>query len=119
MITVRYPDPATAEQVAQKLAGEPQTASSPQVELVLTADADGRAHVSDPQHGARFMARSNVVSWGGFGLLFGAIAGAAGGRGILAILGGGIVTGLAWGCLALLLGFCTGPGPDKACRQGD
>jgi hypothetical protein len=63
---------------------------------VLSADGDGRTHVTDPQHGARFMARNNVVSWGGFGLVFGAIAGGVGG-GILGLLNNEIVTGVTWG----------------------
>ena len=42
-------------------------------------------------HGVKAMSKSDVVSWGGFGLVFGAIAGALGGGGILGIIEGGLV----------------------------
>ena len=107
MITVRYPDPVTAGQIAKRMAAAGQTPNAPQIELVLSADRDGHRHVTDPSHGAGFIARSNVVSWGTFGLIFGAIAGGVGG-GILNLLGNAILTGVGWGLFDRVAGLSYG-----------
>jgi hypothetical protein len=54
------------------------------------------------------MARSDVISWGGFGLVFGAIVGLAGGGGILGFLEGGLVTGVGWAVFGLVAGALYG-----------
>jgi uncharacterized membrane protein len=113
MITVRYPDSATAGQIAVRLEVGEKESDAPQVEMVLSADRDGGTHVTDPHHGARYMARSNVVSWGAFGLLFGAIAGGVGG-GILGIVNNAIVTGVAWGLFGLVAGVLYGSWAGQA-----
>jgi hypothetical protein len=118
MITLRYPDPATAEQVASRVARTARPADAPQIELVLRADRSGRRHVTDPGHGAAYMARSNVVSWGGFGLVFGAVAGAIGGGGLLGLLGHGLVTGVAWGLFGLVAGLLYGRWAGQATSAG-
>jgi hypothetical protein len=56
------------------------------------------------------MARSDVISWGGFGLVFGAVAG---GGGILSVLGNVLVTGVAWGLFGLVAGTSTGSGQAR------
>jgi hypothetical protein len=108
MIVFRYPGPGAARQVATRIAADnAQAKHLPQVELVLSTDRSGRRHVADPSHGVAAMARSDVISWGGFGLVFGAIAGAAGG-GLLGFLNSALLTGLIWGLFGLLAGALYG-----------
>lgn len=54
------------------------------------------------------MAKSDVLSWGGFGVIFGAIARAAGNGGILSALKHGVVTGIAWALFGLVAGALCG-----------
>jgi hypothetical protein len=117
MITVRYPDPATAGHIAARLEDAGKGSDAPQVELVFSADRNGGTHVTDPHHGARFMARSNVVSWGGFGLVLGAITGALGG-GILGLVDNAIVTGAAYGLFGLVAGILYGLWAGQAITAG-
>jgi uncharacterized membrane protein len=108
MIVFRYPGPGTAREVAARIAADgAQAERLPQVELILSTDRSGGRHVADPGHGVAAMARSDVISWGGFGLVFGAIAGAAGG-GFLGFLNSAFLTGLIWGLFGLLAGALYG-----------
>jgi uncharacterized membrane protein len=107
MILVRYPEPETARQIAAKRGvGSPPSAS--QVELVFRCDADGRRHVASPKQGVAAMSKSDVISWGGFGVVFGAIAGLTGGGGLLGFLEDGVVTGVAWALFGLVAGALYG-----------
>ena len=54
------------------------------------------------------MARSDVISWGGFGLVFGAIVGVVGGGGILGFLEDGVATGIGWALFGLVAGALYG-----------
>jgi hypothetical protein len=108
MIVVRYPDPAAARQIAARLTAGDRSVSPLQVELVSSVDHDGRRHVTDPSHGVAAWARSNMISWGGFGLVFGAIAGLTGGGGVLGLLGDTLWTGLVWGVCGLVAGVLYG-----------
>ena len=83
MILLRYPDPRTAEQVASRAAPAAKNTGAPvQVELVIQADRDGRRHVADPSQGVKAWAKSDLISWGLFGVAVGALAGAFGGGGV-------------------------------------
>jgi hypothetical protein len=64
--------------------------------------------VHSPNFGVGFSARSSLVSWGVLGLIFGAIGGLTGGGGILAFLGGGLITGIVWGAFGMLAGALYG-----------
>jgi hypothetical protein len=109
MIVVRYPDPATAAQVAVRVAADgAETKDSLQVELIGRADRDGRRHVSDPTHGSAAMAKGNIVSWGGLGLVIGAVTGAAGGGGVLGFLGGALATGVGYAVFGAAAGVLYG-----------
>jgi hypothetical protein len=79
-----------------------------QIELVIANDGNGRRHVTEPTTGTAAWARSDVVSWGLFGVVIGAIAGATGGGGILGFLEGGVVTGLGWAVFGLFAGALYG-----------
>jgi uncharacterized membrane protein len=108
MLLYRYPDPKTAGHVAAALAKGAKTNGTPRVELVIETDRRGRRRVSDPTHGTAAWARSDVISWGAFGVVFGAIVGATGGGGILGFLEGGVVTGIAWAIFGLAAGALYG-----------
>lgn len=107
MILVRYPDTATARHVAAKTAKD-ATQGSPQIELVIETRPDGRRRVADPTQGVAAMSRSDVISWGGFGLVFGAVVGLVGGGGILGFLKDGVVTGVGWAVFGLVAGALYG-----------
>jgi hypothetical protein len=109
MLLVRYPDPKAAARVAATVAeAESATHGGPQVELVIENDQSGRRRVTDPTRGTGAWARSDVISWGGFGLVWGAIVGALGGGGILGFLEGGVATGIGWAIFGLAAGALYG-----------
>ncbi|MGZ4663484.1 MAG: hypothetical protein ACXV5Q_00140 [Frankiaceae bacterium] len=119
MILYRYPTPKAATRVARNLPrSTPSGASPPQVELVIETDQGGRRRVTDPSHGTAAMARSDVISWGGFGLVFGAIVGLAGGGGILGFLKDGLVTGVGWAVFGLLAGALYGLWAGRSISAG-
>jgi hypothetical protein len=109
MIVLRYSDPKAARQAASRIATDgAQAMNHPEVELVIETDRSGRRHVTDPTHGVAAWARADIISWGGFGLVVGAIVGATGGGGILGFLKGGLLTGVAWGLFGLAAGVLYG-----------
>jgi uncharacterized membrane protein len=111
MIIIRYPSTATVKQVASRAAptSKKAAAASPvQVELVIWADSGGRRHVADPSQGAWAWAKSDLISWGLFGVVVGALAGAFGGGGVHGIVSNGVVTGILWGVFGLVAGALYG-----------
>jgi hypothetical protein len=111
MIMLRYPSTATAKQVAAKAAptSKKAAAASPvQVELVVWADPSGRRHVADPSQGVKAWAKSDLVSWGLFGVVVGALAGAFGGGGVHSFVSDAIVTGIGWAVFGLVAGALYG-----------
>ena len=59
-----------------------------------------------------------MVSWSGFGHIFGTLAGVAGGGGILGLLGNAILTGIAWGLFGLVAGMLYGQWAGQAVSAG-
>ena len=109
MLLYRYPDPKVAGRVAaQLLKAKPPKDGAPRVELVIEVEPDGGRRVVDPTHGTAAWARSDIVSWGLFGLVFGAIAGALGGGGLHGLVKGGVVTGIGWAIFGLVAGALYG-----------
>jgi hypothetical protein len=109
MILLRYPDPATAKQMASKAAPKSNKDAGPvQVELVIWADRNGRRHVADPSQGVAVVAKSSLVTWALFGLVFGALAGAFGGGGVHSFVSDAVVTGISWAVFGLLAGALYG-----------
>ena len=111
MILLRYPDPGTARQIASRAAPKSKkeaNATPVQVELVIWADRGGRRHVADPSQGAKAWAKSDVISWGAFGLAVGALTGAFGGGGTHPIVNNAVVTGIGWAVFGLLAGALYG-----------
>jgi outer membrane lipoprotein SlyB len=111
MIMFRYPGTGTARQVASRTAptSKKAAASSPvQVELVIWADPGGRRHVADPSQGVKAWAKSDLISWGLFGVAFGALAGAFGGGGVHGFVSDAVVTGIGWAVFGLAAGALYG-----------
>ena len=109
MLLFRYPDPKIAAQVAQAAArGKPGANGAPQIELIIETDRNGRRHVTDPSRGAAAWARADVVSWGLFGVVFGAFAGAIGGGGLHGAVSDAVVTGIGWAVFGLVAGALYG-----------
>ena len=71
---------------------------------MVRTDPRGRRHVADPTFGSAAMVRSNIVSWGLFSLVFGAISGAFGG-GLFRV---GLLTGIGWAIFGIFAGFLYG-----------
>ena len=109
MLLVRYPDIKTAPRVAAQLSkAKASENGAPQVELVIETKPNGRRHVVDPTRGTAAWARADVVSWGLFGLVFGALAGAIGGGGLHGLVHGAVVTGIGWAVFGLVAGALYG-----------
>jgi uncharacterized membrane protein len=108
MVMLRYPKPATAKQMASHPPAEEGAGLSLEVEMVIRSDADGHRHVSDPDLGVWARAKSTLRSWGGFGLVFGAVIGAVGSGGVLGIIGDGLLTAVVWGVFGLAAGALYG-----------
>lgn len=110
MIVLRYPDPGTAGQVAAKAAPTSKKAAGPvQVEAVIRVDRDGRRHVVDPgSQGVKAYAMSDLVSWGLFGVVVGALAGFSGGGGVHGLVDNAVVTGIGWAVFGLFAGALYG-----------
>ncbi|HEY7010478.1 MAG TPA: hypothetical protein VH395_16125 [Jatrophihabitantaceae bacterium] len=106
MILVRYPDPGTAAEVAARVA--PGTEKTVQIEMVIRVDQDGRRHVADPSQGVKAWAKSDLISWGLFGLVVGALAGAFGGGGVHSFVDDAVVTGICWAVFGLVAGALYG-----------
>jgi len=60
--------------------------------------------VHDPKLGVAAMVPSDIVGWGAFGVLAGAIGGASGGG----IFKGAVITGIAWGVFGAFAGALYG-----------
>src|SRR5215831_18463231 len=111
MIVLRYPSTATAKEIAAKAAPSSQKAAavSPvQVELVIWADSGGHRHVADPSQGVKAWAKSDLISWGLFGVVVGALAGAFGGGGVHSFVSDAVVTGIGWAVFGLVAGALYG-----------
>ncbi len=109
MLLLRYPGKDTARRRTAKGHTAPQKEEhSVQTELVFEAPERGRLKVSDPAQGVAAMSKSDVISWGLFGLVYGAIVGGAGNHGVLSHVTSGLVTGIAWAAFGLLAGALYG-----------
>jgi uncharacterized membrane protein len=106
MLLLRYP----GEHAAQAALKAPPRAdgTAPQVELVFESARSGKRRVIGPAKGVAAMAKSDVLSWGLFGVAYGAIVGAVENGGILSWIENGLVTGVLWAILGLGAGTLYG-----------
>lgn len=105
MIMVRYPAVDTAKHVAARIAkSNGKAPDATQVDLVVETDRDGHRHAHTPKLGLAAMTKSDIVSWGAFGVLVGAISGATNGG----IVKSGVLTGVGWAVFGAFAGALYG-----------
>jgi uncharacterized membrane protein len=109
MLLLRYPGKDTARRQMTKAAAAGQHhGQAVKTELVFEAPEHGRLKVSNPTQGAAATSKSDLISWGLFGLVYGAIVGAAGHNGILGHAEGALVNGIVWALAGLAAGALYG-----------
>lgn len=108
MLVIRYRGAQTAQRVFADVGGKSAPPPTVETELLIHTDRDGRCHVASPSAGARTFAESDLVAWGAFGLVFGAIVGFGGSGGLFGALEEGVVTGLAWALFGVVAGALYG-----------
>jgi uncharacterized membrane protein len=109
MIMVRFAGQHAARQaLAAAGPAKGSAADAPQVEVVIEADERGKRRVIDPKRGPAAIAKSDIVGWGGFGLVYGVIVGFAGNGGVLGPAERGLVTAIAWGAFGIVAGVLFG-----------
>jgi hypothetical protein len=105
MIMVRYAASDTAKQVASRIVkANGKAPDAVQVDLVVETDRSGRRHTDTPRLGLMAMMKSDIVSWGAFGVLAGAISGAINGG----IIKSGVATGIGWAVFGAFAGSLYG-----------
>ena len=109
MLLVRF----VGEHAARQALAKPDSArhqdhKAPQVELVIEANEHGRRRVIDPTTGSAAFSKSDAISWGLFGLVWGAIVGFAGDGGVLGSIESGLVTGILWALFGVVAGALYG-----------
>ena len=75
---------------------------------MIESAKSGKRRVADPAQGVAVMVKSDVVGWGLFGLVYGAIVGFAGNGGILSSIENGVVVGVLWAIFGLGAGALYG-----------
>jgi uncharacterized membrane protein len=79
-----------------------------QPEILFEVDKHSKKRVSAPTTGVAATGKSSAPGWALFGLVFGVVAGATGGGGVLSALKDGLVTAIAWGIFGLGAGSLYG-----------
>jgi uncharacterized membrane protein len=109
MLLVRFAGEHAARQaLANSGFASHQDHKAPQVELVIEANEHGRRRVINPTTGSAALSKSDAISWGLFGLAWGAIVGFAGDGGVLGSIESGLVTGILWAIFGLGAGALYG-----------
>ena len=109
MVLVRFVgEHAARESLTKSGSVGQQDKTAPQVELFVEANEQGRRRVIDPTTGSAAFSKSDTISWGLFGLVWGAIVGFAGDGGVLGTVESGLVTGILWALFGLAAGALYG-----------
>lgn len=87
MLLLRYPGERAARHEAGRHRAQRVKDGQPvQTELIFEASGKGRLKVSDPKQGAWAFAKSDLISWGLFGLVYGLIVGLVSNHGIFSAI---------------------------------
>ncbi len=110
MLLMRYRGKDTARQTAAKATHEPGLrGQSVQPELLIEVPQHGRPKVVAPTKlGVAAFAKTDTISWGLFGLVYGVIVGAVGNNGALGAVKTGAVTAIAWAAFGVVAGALYG-----------
>ncbi len=109
MLMLRYRGADTARRVlARHRAAHGRHRQPVQAELVFQASERGRAKVSDPAQGAAAFARSDLISWGLFGVVYGLIVGVVSNHGIFSAVKDTVAAGVVCAVFGLAAGALYG-----------
>jgi hypothetical protein len=75
---------------------------------VVEANERGKRRVIDPTMGSAAVAKADIVSWGLFGLVYGALAGFVGNGGISGVIESSLAWGIACGVFGIVAGAIFG-----------
>jgi hypothetical protein len=105
MVLLRYPGAATAHDAYKGYGTHDKQLA---VELIAEANSAGRRRVVNPITGVAAMAKGDVVSWGLFGLVYGALVGGFADGDLLSTIQSGVVTGVLWAVFGAFAGALYG-----------
>lgn len=109
MLLVRFAGEHAARRVLGKSgSAKHQDQKAPQVELVIETNEHGRRRVIAPATGSAAFSKSDTISWGLFGLVWGVIVGFASHGGVLSSLKSALVTGILWAIFGMVAGALYG-----------
>ncbi len=110
MLLVRFTGEHGARQaLATSASAAKGDSKTPQVELFIESNEHGRRRVSAPKTGTAAFSKSDTISWGAFGLVYGLIVGfIAGDKGLLGSIESGLLVGLLWGLFGTFAGALYG-----------
>lgn len=109
LVFLRFPGRRTAHKVwAEVTGGKVDKEAAIKAELIVAVDSRSRLHVDSPSQGSRAVARSDVVTWGLFGVAFGFLAGWGAQGTFFGAVGEGVLTGLVWAVFGLAAGALYG-----------
>lgn len=109
MLLVRFAGEHAARQaLATSGSASHHNQAAPQAELVIETNEHGRRWVINPTTGSAAFSKSDTISWGLFGLAWGAIVGFASNAGVLSSVESGLVTGILWALFGAAAGALYG-----------
>ncbi|MGZ8721851.1 MAG: hypothetical protein ACXWXH_10355 [Aeromicrobium sp.] len=109
MLLVRFKGQHSARQaLATTTPAKDTEPDGPQVELVVEANERGKRRVADPTMGPAAVAKADIVSWGTFGLVYGALAGFVGNGGISGVIESSLGWAIACGVFGIVAGALFG-----------
>ena len=110
MILLRYAGERGARHALETAkAGASKAHDVPDIELLIETNQTGGRRVINPTTGSRALAIPDALTWGAFGLVWGAVVGfTAGDHGVLGPLKNGLITGVLWTLFGLGAGALYG-----------
>lgn len=108
MLLLRFKGRETAKAEVDKLKGLKAPAKNVQPELIFEVNEQGKTRVSSPSAGVAAMAKTDVISWGGFGLVVGALVGFLHHGGLVGDAESAAATGIGWAVFGLAAGALYG-----------
>ena len=119
MLLVRFAGEHAARQALGKSgSARHQDQKAPQVELVIETNEHGRRRVIDPTTGSAAFSKSDTISWGLFGLVWGVIVGFTSDGGVLSPSRADWSPASSGPCSAWSPAHCTACGRGAACPPG-
>ena len=109
MLLVRYRGEKTARrELARHRPADGKHGHGVQTELIFEAPGQGRLKVSDPKQGAWALAKSDLISWGLFGVIYGLIVGLVSNHGAFSAIADTAAAGVVCAVFGLAAGALYG-----------